>query len=488
MTRIVVQDNDSYIYGQFPSGEVDRALSYFVPGFFFAQSYKDGFWDGRFRFLRSQTARGRWRFPTGLLHLVTRTLAQYGWEYDLDDQRNILHAEPDYNVGDFDIRSEKYDYQADALDAMLLHGRGVVCVPTGGGKTVIGGAAIKSYNLQSAWLTHSVVLGRQSQESLQKILGEPVGFIGDGAVDVQKVSVVMVQTATSAIKREKQEILEFLRGCEVAIGDEIHHLEADTWYRLLEEMPASARFGLSATVSEDGKGMRIAAQTGPIIYKISMEELIDRGVVVQPRLWFASPECPKLEAKLPYASVYSQGVVHNSTRNALICRIAGVMKLEKKPTLILVNRLNHGKMLCDLLASRGLEYGWIHGKVLQEDREQTIKDMCQGRIAGIVAVAATMGEGVDMPDLRAVINATGTKGGRTKDDETGRMSVQILGRGLRSTKASKLFGEKKHFDYFDFVDDSHRHLMKAAEARLETFENEGYAKCIKYWDQYELQE
>lgn len=481
--KLVIDEKKTRIYGKYPKGQVDHVTSYLLPARYMIKKYRDGYWDGRVRFLKKDFANKCDSFPTGLLPDVIGALSMAGCRYEVEDLREEIYAEPSYQLSGIDISEGKYDYQARALDSMLMYGRGVVSIPTGGGKTVVGAACIASYGCRTVWFTDRLVLAKQSQKSLQKLLGEPVGLVGDGEKDIRRVTVAMVQTCSQAVKSKKEDIIDWLEGCELMIGDEIHHLESTMWYSMIENLPAKLRFGLSATARMDGPGMHIRAQTGPIIYSVGVSELIERGVIVSPRIWFVEYDGEKLDPKLPFQTAYSQGVVKSGARNKKIAEIAGILASEKKPTLILVNRINHGEHLCDLLSDRGLTYEWIHGKVSQQERDRYIAKLCDGQTQGIVAVASTMGEGVDIPELRAVINATGTRGGRSKEDVTGRLTVQILGRGLRTTK-SKVFGNKTHFDYIDFLDYDHKYLRKASEARLETLENEGYAESIKYWRDY----
>lgn len=485
--KLVIDDNKCLISGGVHRGNLDSDLSFFHPGRFFSPQYKKGFWDGRIRFLKRDRAKGMDVFPTGLLSVAWSTLQHYN--VDIEDNRTLISAEPNYDLGKFDIRCDRFSYQDEALQSMLQYGRGVVVIPTGGGKTVVGGACIKSYGLQSVWFTDRLTLARQTRKSLEEILGEPVGILGDGEQDLQRVTVAMVQSCAAAARNKRQDVLDWLQKCSLLIGDEIHHLESDMWYNVLDSIPAPIRFGLSATPKMEDQGLYIQAQTGPVIHRVPMSRLVDAGVVVPVRVWCVQSKGAKIPAtidkkKTSFQTVYSEGIVHNDERNSQICDVAEQFAREKKPVLMLVNRINHGELLCKELSSRGLDYGWIHGKVPQSRRESLIEEACRFERPGNVAVTSTMGEGVDIPQLRVVVNATGTKGGKGKDDETGRLTMQIIGRGLRSAPDSEWLGAKEHFDYVDFADRQHRYLKDASIARFETLEAAGYGDNIKYWEEY----
>jgi superfamily II DNA or RNA helicase len=157
-----------------------------------------------------------------------------------------------------------------------------------------------------------------------------------------------------------------------------------------------------------------------------------------------------------------------------------VFALEKKPSLVLVRQINHGKQILDVLEQRSLKAGWITGKTPMQDREFQLEDLWAGNLDTIVAQAETIGEGVDLPPLRALINATGTRGGgSSKEEETGRTTIQFMGRGLRQEPG------KLYFDYVDFVDLGHRSTKRASLDRIDTLEAEGYGAFIRYWSDYQ---
>ena len=94
------------------------------------------------------------------------------------------------------------------------------------------------------------------------------------------------------------------------------------------------------------------------------------------------------------------------------------------------------------------------------------------------ATVSIEGEGSDFPQLECLINATGGKGGGDASDsgETGRVTIQILGRGMRKHP------KKKTFDYVDFLDNSHRFLKNASRDRISTLRSEGYTEFIDFWE------
>lgn len=480
MLFLTVDNVWTWIKGDFQRGLLDPVTSYTVPGAWFSQAYKNGTWDGKYRYVKKHRKSGLWYFPTGFLSRAVKLLEEKNVRYALEDQRDIEPAN-DFcyeligNDGQpLRLDQGKYAYQAEAVDSMLTHGRGILAVSTGGGKSECGAAVIKSYGLPAVWFTDRRILMEQTKKRLETRLGCKVGMIGDGVRDYQDVTVAMIQTLRN------QKDLDFLKTRRVAIGDEIHRLESATWFDTFCSCPAPFRFGLSATPSLENDGMNLLAMTGDIIYSVTSEDLISRGVLVPPRIWIVPVKDPAIPKKTAFAKVHSDGIVFNDYRNRKICEICEVFKNEGKPTLLLVNRINHGKHLLQLLKNFGLTAEFICGDTSHKDRHEILERLKTKDTHILVGMSSIFSEGFDAGWLRAIINATGSKcgGDASKKDETGRDTIQILGRGLRSHPG------KDYVDYVDFADACHKYLSDASLARIGTLREEGFSDRIKYWDSY----
>ena len=466
-------------------GVLDYVTSYRVHGRWFAKAYRKGHWDGITRFREFDRRKQRYRFPTGFLERVTAALDEKGVYYELIDERIFVTEDPVFELRAPDLptgRLELRDYQRDALERMLLYGRGTVKLPTGAGKTEVAAAAIKSLGRRSLFLTHRRTLLHQTQKRLTDRLGCRVGILGDSQCDLQNVTVGMVQTL--AKRKENVDVASWLSGVEVLVGDEVHHLEADQWYETFAAIDAPFRFGMTATPCTDGAGMRIIAMTGGIIAEVGIQTLIQQGVLVPPRIWFIKITGPRLPKSAPYATVYKRGVTDNIQRNEMVVHAGQTFAAEEKPAITLVKRLKHGRSLVEQFQYKKVDCAFIHGKVKESDRLHLLDDLWAGRLKHIVAMEPVMGEGVDIPELRALINATGSRGGGSKtndvEHQVGRGTIQILGRGLRRAPG------KTHFDYVDFSDQHHAFLAAATKDRLSTLLSEGYAdgSDVRFWRSY----
>lgn len=471
----------TYVHGKYPSHIFDSVLSYYEDGRFFHPAFKRGLWDGKKRFIEYDRSKKLYRFPTGLLTRVCKALDEHEWPYTLEDSRSYDVPEPNYILLDkygkptIDLSKGKWDYQGRIVSQALAHGRGIIRIPTGGGKTECGAAIISSLNRQTAWLTHRKNLMYQTRDRLQERLGRHIGLFGDGHRDLQKVTVCMIQTADQGY----EELDLFLQSCDVVIGDEAHHLVADSWTGIFGKVSAPWRFGLTATPHLVGAGLNLVAFAGDVIAEVDLLELIERRVLVLPRIWFLNVEEPKLPKSLKWADAYTRGVVLSTERNDKIVNVARVFKGEGKPTLTLVKRVGHGDLLADMLCHKGIRAAQIQGKTPEQERKEIIQKLKEGFLDNVVATADIVGEGTDLSFLSALINATGSRGGGDKSDgESGRVTLQILGRILRAFPG-------KHFcDYVDVSDFTHPKLKEASRDRVGTLQSEGYSPFIKYWSEY----
>lgn len=475
--NLVVRDIFTDIEGSYPQAILEPVTSYMVPGAWFSKKYKEGFWDGRARYIKYNRKTKLYQFPTGFLSRICKALNEANWKYTLDDQRNIDVYEPQYELttgsGTIRIDEGAYDYQGAALRAALRFGRGIIQLPTGGGKTEVGAALIKSVGKQTLWLTHRLNLAYQTKARLEERLGEKIGFFGDGTWDAQRITVGMVQTLSNLPESE----FSHLAKCEMFIGDEIHHLESDEWYNICTRLEAPYRFGLSATVSFENAGLNLLALTGDVIYCIDVQELIRRGVLVQPKIWFAGYETETLPKKTHFQTVYSQGIVNNTRRNARILEVVQQLASENKRTLVLVNRINHGSLLADLLQYHKISCTFVQGSTSEQDRKAAIAMLKARTISCMIATTPIFGEGVDVPFLEAIVNATGSSGGGgSEEGEAGRLTIQILGRGLRRAEG------KTSVEYVDFLDLGHKFTKEAGLDRVSTLEGQGYADFIGRWE------
>jgi len=164
----------------------------------------------------------------------------------------------------YELRS----YQREALDAWTgADRRGVVELPTGSGKTVIGLAAIAAVGEPALVVVPTIDLLEQWREELQREFDCDVGQLGGGT---QRVGEVTVATYDSAYLRADELGDRF----GLVVFDEVHHLGGEGYRDIARLLAAPARLGLTATFERpDGAHEAVTELLGPVVYRLSPEEL-----------------------------------------------------------------------------------------------------------------------------------------------------------------------------------------------------------------------
>ncbi len=167
-------------------------------------------------------------------------------------------------------------YQSEALVAWLKQvGRGVVVLPTGAGKTVVALMAIERLAVRTLVLVPTIELLGQWRTGICERLGLPedaVGVLGGGQRTVRDITVSTFDSAAMPTRR--------LDGFGLLIVDEVHHLPAEHYRKIVAKVGAPYRLGLSATPErQDGRHRDLDALIGPVVFhRLPMELMRDRHI------------------------------------------------------------------------------------------------------------------------------------------------------------------------------------------------------------------
>lgn len=436
---------------------LDRPFSYEVPGAMWAPSYQNKVWDGRKRLIKKLRGGGA-AFPSGLSPRATEILRK---KFDVQEIDARGPGVPCTGRTDWTGPALR-DYQAGAVAAVLANGGGLVRLPIRAGKTVTAGYLISQIRQRALFIVPSDMLLQQTQRSLQACLpGLGVTCLGDGDRDVSG-DVVVATIQSVAMRAGTRDFAALQKAFGILIVDEFHHLTGagESWRDAALAIEAQWRIGLSATVGldtdSDGADLWLEALTGPIVYSVTISDLIDRGYLVRPTIHFKRYDAPVQKGKWSPAA-YGQHVVDCAPRNDRIVSEAIRLAASGHRVLIDVSQVKHGKILARLL--RGLvptkSVAMLIGQTKDADRVSTTQAFRKGDVR--ILIATIMGEGVDVPEIDVVINAEG-----------GRGEVSTIQR-LRNLT---LCEGKTNAIVIDFVDDHHRQLREWTIARLRIYKGE----------------
>jgi len=394
-------------------------------------------------------------FRIGHLPKVKKVIQDYAeytkCTYNLKEENNTLHLnhwKPNNKLlGGKTLR----DYQEEAVSSFLENKFGFLEVATGGGKTLITAEIIRTLGVKTLWICDRKELVKQTKETFEDELGFNVGEIGGGkAKDLD--SPVIVSTVQT-LSRNRERFVELFKEINLVIIDEAHHASCETYVKVISALGnAIYRLGTTGTVKrDDGNDMILESLIGPVIYKISADQLIEQGYLIKPKIKFIP--MPFYDTEGTYSEVYDECVVRDVERNNKIIDI--VKNSQAKQILVLVNRIEHG----DILQNKIPNSIFIHGSLDIDKRELYLKKFTNKDIKVLIGTASIFSEGINIPSLDVIINAAANKGSVK--------TIQSLGRILR------LIDGKKEAIYYDFLDEA-LYLKEAAKARIKALKDQGH--------------
>lgn len=423
-------------------------------------------------------------FPLGFVDIVKRVLRKQQYRIKTIDRRKNLPKPRKPKK----LTINLYDHQEISVERFCKHERGVLKIPTAGGKTYTAAGCIAKLGMpRTLVIVHKRNLAVQARESIAKALGTPVGMIGDGTWDEKQVTVAMLQTLTAhfhlpaKIKKaepatqermleQMKRVKKLLKSTEFLILDECHHAAATTWKAMADRCSARWRLGLSGTPldREDGRSPLVIATTGPVLHQVKARTLIKRGKIAEPYITFVPIiKCERgktqklyedaVDREADWPTAYSEGIVHNEYRNWKALQIA---KKNATPVMILTQRHKHAENIQELAKKIGMKVVIAHGGLPKKKQDIRLKKFKAGKIPILVAGTELLGEGTDVPVIRTVVVCDGGK--------SVIRTVQRIGRGMR------VHGDKKFVLVFDFMDYVHRQLEKHSKARFKACRREGY--------------
>jgi DNA excision repair protein ERCC-3 len=321
-------------------------------------------------------------------------------------------------------------YQQEAADIFYAGGRahggsGVVVLPCGAGKTMVGMAAMAQMQCATLILTPSTVAARQwKAELLDKttLREEDIGEYTGQVKQIRSVTMATYQILTYR-KRKGSPFPHFAifneRDWGLIIYDEVHLLPAPV-FRITAEIQARRRLGLTATlVREDGQEEDVFALIGPKKYDVPWKDLERQG-------WIATAECHEIRIPLPEAQRMIYAIA--DSREKITVAANNPDKIPALETLLDKHRedsvLIIGTYLDQLKrVSQTIAAPLITGKTAVRKREQLFQQLREGEI-NVLVISKVGNFSIDLPDVNVAIQISGTFGSRQEE-------AQRLGRILR---------------------------------------------------------
>jgi len=363
---------------------------------------------------------------------IKQALVKLG--YPVDDRGGYLDGDPlevslaermpggqEFRLRPYQVRAAEAFYKSGSV----LGGSGVVVLPCGAGKTIVGIGAMNLVGAKTLILTTNTVAVRQWRtEILEKTqLGEhEVGeYTGDQKV-VCPVTITTYQMLTWRRSRADDFVHFGLFSQEnwgLVIYDEVHLLPAPI-FRVTADLQARRRLGLTATlVREDGKEDEVFCLIGPKRYDVPWKVLEGQGFI-------AAATCTEVRVPLDpglkssYASADARRKFRIGSENPQKTQVVEAILKKHEGGRVLVI----GQYIDQLQAlARHLRVPIITGKTPTEDRQRLYADFRDGR-ESVLIVSKVGNFAIDLPDANVAIQISGTFGSRQEE-------AQRLGRILR---------------------------------------------------------
>ncbi len=310
-------------------------------------------------------------------------------------------------------------------------GSGVVVLPCGAGKTIVGLATMAQIQRATLILTPNTVAVRQWISEILDKTDIPAEMVGEYTGERKEIAPVTVSTYQILTYRRSGE--EHGKGDEyfphfslftsydwgLIIYDEVHLLPAPV-FRVTAEIQARRRLGLTATlVREDGCEADVFSLIGPKKYDIPWRELERQG-------WIATAECREIrvslddEQQMMYAMAEMREkyriAAENPAKHSLVRQL--VEQHSDDQVLIIGQYLDQLKLLAE-----ALQAPLLTGRTSIAQREKLYEQFRQGKIKHLV-VSKVANFAIDLPDANVAIQVSGTFGSRQEE-------AQRLGRILR---------------------------------------------------------
>ena len=324
-------------------------------------------------------------------------------------------------------------YQQAAADGFWNGGSGVVVLPCGAGKTVVGMAAMARAQATTLILVTNTVSARQWRDELlarTSLRPDDIGEYSGERKEIRPVTIATYQVMISKTKGEYRHLDVFdAQDWGLVIYDEVHLLPAPV-FRATADLQSRRRLGLTATlIREDGRETDVFTLIGPKRYDVPWKDLEAQG-------WIAPAECIEVrvtltdDERMSYA--LSEPDVSYRIGSTALSKVEVVKALVAKHPDDLVLVIGQFIEQLEQLAFH-LKAPIITGKTPTKERQRLYEAFRQGE-ERLLVVSKVANFSIDLPDASVAIQVSGTFGSRQEE-------AQRLGRILRP----KSDGRPAHF-------------------------------------------
>lgn len=351
---------------------------------------------------------------------LKQELLKLGWP--AEDSAGFTPGTPmaiDLNQENWQVR----EYQLEAAKKFELGGNGVVVLPCGAGKTIVGATAMSMIKTNTLILVTNTVSARQWRAELLKRTSLQEDDIAEYSGSSKEIAPVTIATYQILTTKRKGELahLELLnaRDWGLIVYDEVHLLPAPI-FKMTADLQARRRLGLTATlVREDGRESDVFSLIGPKRFDAPWKDIEAQGYI-------APAKCFEIRVQLPDEARMNYAIADQDTRFRIAATAdakIGIIKSllqrhSSEPTLIIGQYL---EQIDQVATALGLPK--LTGETPVSEREELFQAFRTGNLKALV-VSKVANFSVDLPEASVAIQISGAFGSRQEE-------AQRLGRLLR---------------------------------------------------------
>ncbi len=320
-------------------------------------------------------------------------------------------------------------YQRDAVESFWHGGSGVVVLPCGAGKTIVGAAAMAQAQATTLILVTNTVSARQWKDELMRrtsLTEEEIGEYSGTKKEIRPVTIATYQVMTTRRKGVYAHLELFdAKDWGLVIYDEVHLLPAPI-FRMTANLQARRRIGLTATlIREDGREGDVFSLIGPKRYDAPWKDIEAQGYI-------APADCVEVRVSLPEGERFVYATAEPDERYRLAaCTDAKTRLVEElvdkhrgEPMLVIGQYLDQ----LDEIGER-LGAPVIKGETPVKERERLFNAFRHGEL-DLLVVSKVANFSVDLPSAQVAVQVSGSFGSRQEE-------AQRLGRLLRPKSDGK---------------------------------------------------
>ncbi|HEY9496197.1 MAG TPA: DNA repair helicase XPB [Intrasporangium sp.] len=314
-------------------------------------------------------------------------------------------------------------YQEQAVDGFWHGGSGVVVLPCGAGKTLVGAGAMAQAKATTLILVTNTVSARQWKDELVRrttLTEDEIGEYSGARKEIRPVTIATYQVLTTRRKGTYTHLdLLDARDWGLIVYDEVHLLPAPI-FRMTADLQARRRLGLTATlVREDGREADVFSLIGPKRFDAPWKDIEAQGYI-------APADCVEVRVTLPDSLRLAYATAEPDDRYRLAScaevKLDVVEKLAQRhtaePTLIIGQYLDQLHEVAERLGA-----DLITGETTVKERQRLYDAFRKGEVTQLV-VSKVANFSIDLPEASVAIQISGTFGSRQEE-------AQRLGRVLR---------------------------------------------------------